>query len=198
MKGIKVAQPFKQSAVIRFFDILIALTGICIIAAPLVIYVSIGVLFRLSPLFFQQRIGRGSIPFLLVKLRTMKVGVAQRGTHLSEINDVTKFGAIIRQVKIDELPQLFNVLVGQMSIVGYRPCLPTQKEVIDAREPFGIHDVKPGITGLAQINGIDMSIPKTLAEFDHQLLKNLSVKSYFTIIVKTITGRGMGDSVGGG
>ena len=104
-------------------------------------------------------------------------------------------GVFLRKTKLDELPQLWNVVKGDMSLVGPRPNLFNQKELIEAREEVGVYDVRPGITGLAQINEIDMSTPQLLAKTDAQMILSMSLMNYFTYIFKTITGKGAGDRV---
>ena len=104
----------------------------------------------------------------------MKLDTKDVATHLLDESQVTPVGTILRRTKLDELPQLWNVLKGDMSLVGPRPCLPTQKELIKARDNLRVFAVRPGITGLAQINGIDMSQPKLLAKTDARMLENLS------------------------
>jgi len=101
----------------------------------------------------------------------------------------------LRRTKLDELPQLWNVLKGEMSLVGPRPCLFNQHELIAERESRGVFAVRPGITGLAQINGIDMSTPKLLAEVDARMLQDLGARTYFAYIIKTVTGEGRGDRI---
>ena len=96
----------------------------------------------------------------------MPVATQSMATHLVGASSVTKLGGFLRKTKLDELPQLINVLFGQMSLVGPRPCLFNQEELISERESRGVLDVRPGITGLAQVNEIDMSTPKLLAEWD--------------------------------
>lgn len=96
---------------------------------------------------------------------------------------------------MDELPQLWNVLKGEMSLVGPRPGLFNQVELTAARAKKGVFEARPGITGLAQVNKIDMSTPELLAETDQKMLDNLTLKYYFMYIVLTITGKGAGDRV---
>lgn len=103
---------------------------------------------------------------------------------------ITPFGKFLRRTKLDELPQLWNVLKGEMSLVGPRPCLFNQEELIAEREQRGVLQARPGITGLAQVNDIDMSTPRLLAETDARMLAELSVFSYFRYILQTVTGKG--------
>jgi lipopolysaccharide/colanic/teichoic acid biosynthesis glycosyltransferase len=116
-------------------------------------------------------------------------------SHLASSSSITPFGHFLRRSKLDELPQLCNVLIGDMSLVGPRPCLFSQVELIDERQKRGVYDVRPGITGLAQVNDIDMSTPVLLAETDSSMIKAYSVKLYFKLILKTIVGNGLGDRV---
>ena len=104
-------------------------------------------------------------------------------------------GSFLRKTKIDELPQLINVLKGEMSFVGPRPNLFNQEELIAERDSRAVYDVLPGITGLAQVNTIDMSTPKLLAETDQKMISELSFINYFKFIVMTVIGRGAGDRV---
>tara|TARA_B100000427_G_C15114233_1_gene422897 strand:- start:171 stop:554 length:384 start_codon:yes stop_codon:yes gene_type:complete len=124
----------------------------------------------------------------------MKLGVASVASHLSNKSDTTRFGNFLRISKIDELPQLYNVLIGQMSLVGPRPNLYNQSQLIFERERVGVYDVRPGITGLSQIKKIDMSTPELLAKTDSKMLKTFSVYKYFYYILKTISGSGRGDA----
>ena len=163
----------------------------------LVVLYVIGLFDTGSPLFFQERVGRNKKPFTLVKFRTMKVDTASVASHLASSSSITKFGAFLRRTKLDELPQLWNVLKGEMSLVGPRPGLFNQAELTAAREKQGVFAVRPGITGLAQVNEIDMSTPALLAETDAKMIASLSVKDYFKYIFMTVLGKGSGDRVKG-
>jgi lipopolysaccharide/colanic/teichoic acid biosynthesis glycosyltransferase len=127
----------------------------------------------------------------------MKVDTASVATHLASSASITPFGHFLRRTKLDELPQLWNVLKGEMSLVGPRPCLFNQEELVAERVVRGVFDVRPGITGLAQVQGIDMSTPRFLAETDAQMLKTLSLFNYFKYILLTVLGKGAGDRVKG-
>jgi lipopolysaccharide/colanic/teichoic acid biosynthesis glycosyltransferase len=125
----------------------------------------------------------------------MHVNTKSVATHLASQASVTKWGSFLRKSKLDELPQLFNVLFGDMSLVGPRPNLFNQEELIEERDKRGVYKVVPGITGEAQINKIDMSTPKLLAETDAVMTQNLSFQKYFYYIVVTVLGKGSGDRI---
>ena len=183
---------------IRILDILFATLGL-VFGLPflLAIYV-VGLFDTGSPLFRQERVGRYKKPFTLVKFRTMAPDTKSVASHLADSSSITPVGRFLRRTKLDELPQLWNVLKGEMSLVGPRPCLFNQVELIQERESRGVLDARPGITGLAQVNDIDMSTPQLLAETDAAMLRSLSLKHYFRYILQTITGKGAGDRVGSG
>jgi lipopolysaccharide/colanic/teichoic acid biosynthesis glycosyltransferase len=125
----------------------------------------------------------------------MRPGTQSVASHLANPAAVTPLGAFLRWTKLDELPQLWNVLKGEMSLVGPRPCLFNQTELIEERAARGVFAARPGITGPAQINEIDMSTPKLFAETDTRMLDNLGLSAYFTYIIKTVTGAGRGDLI---
>lgn len=125
----------------------------------------------------------------------MHVNTQSVATHLVQASSITKWGTFLRKSKLDELPQLFNVLAGDMSFVGPRPNLFNQEELLKERDNKGIYAVRPGITGLAQINKIDMSNPQLLAETDSKMLKGLNTFGYFKFILLTVFGKGFGDRI---
>ena len=180
---------------IRLFDLIFSLLGLVVGFPVLVILFVIGLFDTGSPLFWQERVGRYARPFVLVKFRTMRVDTASVASHLASSASITRFGHFLRRTKLDELPQLWNVLKGEMSLVGPRPCLFSQKELIEERHVRGVIDARPGITGLAQVNDIDMSTPKLLAETDARMLKSLNLNDYFKFILMTVVGSGSGDRV---
>lgn len=182
---------------IRIFDFLFSFIGLLLGCPVLLVLLVIGFFDTRSPVFFQERVGREKKPFTLVKFRTMKKNTVSVASHLACASSITRFGHFLRRTKLDELPQLWNVLKGEMSFVGPRPCLFNQKELIDEREQRGVLAARPGITGLAQVNGIDMSTPKLLAETDQKMLANLTVNAYFKYIIMTVAGKGSGDKVPG-
>jgi lipopolysaccharide/colanic/teichoic acid biosynthesis glycosyltransferase len=146
----------------------------------------IGLIDNGSPIFIQRRVGQNLQSFLLIKFRTMPVGVRSVGTHLIKNIKLSSFGSFLRKTKIDETLQLINVLIGDMSLVGPRPCLYNQKKLISERKKRGVFRVRPGITGFAQINGIDMKTPTLLSKADQKMIKNMSIYNYFYYIFKTI------------
>lgn len=180
---------------IRYFDILLSLLGI-VLLSPAFIVVFIVLLFESgSPVFSQKRMGRNKSPFILIKFRTMSLDTVSVATHLLDRSSVTTFGNFLRKTKLDELPQLWNVLRGDMSLVGPRPNLLNQEELIKAREALNVYNVRPGITGLAQVKDIDMSSPQLLAKTDAEMISNISLANYFKYIFLTVAGKGQGDRV---
>ncbi len=182
---------------IRLFDFFFSLFGLLFGFPVLLVLVVIGFFDTGSPVFRQERVGRNKKPFTLVKFRTMKKDTASVASHLASASAITPFGHFLRRTKLDELPQLWNVLKGEMSLVGPRPCLFNQEELIAEREQRGVLAARPGITGLAQVNDIDMSTPVLLAETDQKMLENLTVGAYFKYIFMTVAGQGAGDRVPG-
>lgn len=181
----------------RLFDICFSLLGL-IVGFPVLLIIYIAGLFDTgSPLFRQERVGRDKKPFTLVKFRTMRLDTASVASHLASTTSITKLGVFLRKTKLDELPQLWNVLKGEMSLVGPRPGLFNQEELTAARSAKGVFSVRPGITGEAQINKIDMSTPIKLAEADAKMIRELTIFSYFKFILMTVTGKGAGDRVQG-
>lgn len=180
---------------LRLVDLLFSLLGL-VFGAPLLLLIClIGLLDSGSPIFLQKRVGRNQKPFILVKFRTMQLDSVSVASHLADASAITNFGAFLRRTKLDELPQLWNVIKGEMSLVGPRPCLLNQTELISERDSRGVFKVRPGITGLAQVNNIDMSTPKLLAETDAKMLQDLTLIMYFKYIIMTVGGKGAGDVV---
>ncbi|MEZ2333308.1 sugar transferase [Mesorhizobium sp. RCC_202] len=173
-------------AVKRALDLAVA-APMLLLAAPILFVVMLAIR-ATSPgpaIFSQIRVGREGALFACRKLRTMRRETPSLPTHEAPANSVTAIGKMLRATKIDELPQLWNVLKGEMSLVGPRPCLPTQTELIERRRQLGVLTALPGITGLAQIKGIDMSDPKLCAETDAAYLKAASVGLDLKILLGT-------------
>ncbi|MBY0340743.1 MAG: sugar transferase [Rhodocyclaceae bacterium] len=179
----------------RFYDVAFSLLGLLFGAPVLAILFICGLFDTGSPIFRQVRVGRHQQPFTLWKFRTMRPDTASVATHLADASSITPFGRFLRRSKLDELPQLWNVLRGDMSLVGPRPCLFSQELLIVERAKRGVFDVRPGITGLAQVAGIDMSAPELLAEIDQKMLDEMTVSNYFKYLLMTALGKGSGDRV---
>lgn len=146
-------------------------------------------------IFAQQRLGRDQRLFICYKFRTMAVGTANVATHEAASTSVTGIGRFLRGTKLDELPQIWNIFRNEISLVGPRPCLPVQSALIEARQRRGVFSVTPGISGLAQVRGIDMSRPDELARCDQEYVALQSLLLDLKIIIATARGKGQGDRV---
>lgn len=182
-------------SMLRILDIIFALSGLVMLSPFFVLVYLFGLLDTGRPVFIQDRVGKNMKPFKLYKFRTMRVDTASVASHLSSSSQITPLGRVLRKTKLDELPQLINVLNGSMSLVGPRPNLFNQEELISERSKMGVYAVKPGITGLSQINNIDMSTPQLLAKTDAKMIEDLRLVNYFKLILKTVIGRGQGDAI---
>lgn len=171
---------------IRFLDFILSLVGL-VICTPLIIIIALLCFFETrEPIFRQVRIGKNGVPFTIFKFRTMRKNTISAPTHLVDVKSITGLGQFLRKHKLDEVPQLWNVLLGDMSLVGARPCLATQGELITQRKIRGVFSEKPGITGLAQLNGVDMRDPIRLAILDQEMLSGLSLGGYLKYIMMTV------------
>lgn len=179
----------------RAFDIAVSL-ALLPVALPLTLVALIAIRLESpgSPLFVQTRVGRHLKPFRLYKLRTMGRATGDKPSHAVDPAQITRVGRIMRRTKIDELPQLLNVLGGTMSLVGPRPCLPSQVELLSERRARGLYDVRPGITGAAQVLGIDMSTPELLAHTEAEYHASASFTGDLRILLLTLFGAGSGDA----
>ena len=184
-----------NNKLLRIYDLIISIALIFLLS-PLFLIVFIFCFFESGkPIFIQQRVGKNKKYFNLIKFRTMRTNTPTMASHMISKKSITRFGRILRQLKFDELPQLINVLKGEMSLVGPRPCLTTQKELIIEREKYNVFSVAPGITGLSQINGIDMSNPKKLSKTDSLMILKMTQIKYFKYLFLTFFGKGFGDKV---
>ena len=181
---------------LRALDLVAATTGLLVLSPVLAVTAVMVKVTSPGPAFFvQPRVGRKERRFHCIKFRTMAVGAPVAGTHEVSASYVTALGRTLRRFKIDELPQLLNVLRGEMSIVGPRPCLPSQVELIEERRKRGVFEARPGITGPAQVKGVDMSVPAELAELDQTWVRRPTLGGYVTCIFQTLIGGGSGDRV---
>lgn len=146
-------------------------------------------------IFYQTRVGLHEQPFTCYKLRTMYVETRDAPSHEMVVSAITPVGKWLRRLKLDELPQLWNIVRGDMSFVGPRPCLPSQTELIDARRARGLYAIRPGITGIAQVAGVDMSDPQRLAVLDAEYLTTISLRTDLKLILATAFGAGRGDRI---
>lgn len=180
----------------RAMDVTIAVLGLPLAGVVIVVCMLAIRLTSPGPAIFRQvRVGRHEKPFTCYKLRTMYLGTGDRPSHATAAAAVTPLGRWLRRVKLDELPQLWNILRGEMSFVGPRPCLPSQTELIAARRARGLYAIRPGITGLSQLAGIDMADAERLARSDAAYLQRMSVLTDLKLIALTALGFGSGDRV---
>ena len=161
--------------------------AVLVLMLPVMAFASLLIFFEDGlPIFFtQERLGKNKKIFTIYKIRTMKNDAPQLGTHAVSKSFLLKIGKLIRKIKLDEFPQLINVIIGDINLVGPRPGLVTQKILLSERERKNIFKINPGITGLAQILGYDMSNPKKLSEVDLIYMKNKSKYVDFMILLGT-------------
>jgi O-antigen biosynthesis protein WbqP len=183
----------------RLIDIFLSFWGIVVLSLPmLVIAIAIKIDSK-GPVFFKQkRVGRGKEHFNILKFRTMRTDTPHDApTH--ELNDpkrwITKVGGFLRKTSLDELPQLFNIFTGSMSVIGPRPALWNQYDLIEERDKYGANDVRPGLTGWAQINGRDeLEIP-VKAKLDGEYIERMSFgfdcKCFFGTITSVLKSDGV-------
>jgi O-antigen biosynthesis protein WbqP len=169
----------------RLMDILISLVGLFLLLPLLLIILLIGYFDTGSPLFRQKRVGLNLKIFVILKFRTMKIKTPSSSTHLIDTSNITPSGYFLRKFKIDEFPQLWNVLKGDMSLVGPRPCLLNQKKLINERKKRKVFKVRPGITGLSQVSDINMSKPILLAKTDLKMINKMNLFYYYYYIIIT-------------
>ena len=180
---------------IRIFDFVFAIIALVLLAPVMLIILLFIYCDTGKPIFIQRRLGRNKIEFNIYKFRTMFNDTESLTNNLVHQRQITRLGRYLRKTKLDELPQLFNVLNGTMSFVGPRPNLLNQENLIVLRNQLNVYDALPGITGLAQINGVDMSTPKKLARIDAKMVRTMNLGMYFKLLVKTALGNGFGDPV---
>lgn len=173
----------------RFFDLIISLLSL-ILFSPVFLIVSVMILIvDGGPVIFkQERVGKNNKPFMVYKFRTMKQGTGDVATEKLEHPEhkITSSGKFLRVTSLDELPQLFNIINGSMSLVGPRPLIPAERDIRELREKYGVYKVAPGITGLAQISGRDTITYQQKALLDKEYVDNMSIALDLKIIIKTI------------
>ena len=179
-----------QHASKRLFDIFISCVGM-LLTSPLlfVLLIIIRLESKGNPLFIQTRLGRDQKLFKCLKLRTMYITAPEGSSHMVPEGYITKLGSFLRKTKLDELPQFTNVIFGDMSLVGPRPCLPSQSELISHRKRLGVFKFRPGITGLAQVRGVGTTHAGNQASLDNKYIEAFSLLLDFKILIITVTGR---------
>ncbi len=179
----------------RLFELAVATFMFLVLLPVMAIVAILVVLTSKGPaVFVRKRVGLHEIPFRCLKFRTMTVDTPNVASHQVSTSATMPLGRFLRVSKLDELPQLVNVFRGEMSLVGPRPCLPNQEELIRERRALGVFGVRPGITGAAQLAGIDMSEPAALAQADRQYIDGRSFLGDMEILVRTALGKGTGDA----
>ena len=183
LKDRRIYEIFKRS-----IDILLSIMGLIILSPILILIPLIIKIETKGPIIFKQvRCGKNSKPFYIYKFRSMRIDAPNLSTN--EFTDsnkfITKTGKFIRKTSIDEIPQLFNILKGDMSIVGPRPVILKEKELIELRKDYNVDSVLPGITGWAQINGRDNIGDQEKVEYDYEYLNKRSIMFDFYIIIMT-------------
>lgn len=174
----------------RLLDCVLSLIGIVVLIP---VFIIIGILIKVDSrgpvIFKQKRYGKNKEPFYIYKFRTM-ASDAPQNVATKDLNDskkyITKIGAFLRRTSLDELPQLFNILLGQMTIVGPRPVVLKEENLIIARDLYGANDIKPGITGWAQINGRDLLSIEEKAKLDGYYVENMGFKMDIKCFFKTV------------
>lgn len=183
----------------RILDVVLSFLGLTVLLLPLaltalVVYID-------DPgkvIFSQKRVGRNGKLFRLYKFRTMKMDTPKY-MATADVDDpskyITRVGRVLRKLSLDEIPQLFNVLKGDMSLVGPRPLIPNEEEIHNMRDRFGVYTVRPGVTGLAQINGRDLVSPAEKVHWDVRYVEHfgfaLDVKILFATVPKIFGGEGV-------
>lgn len=183
----------------RVIDFLLSLVGACVLLPVFAILVIAIKLDSPGPILFKQkRVGKGKTHFYILKFRTMKIDTPKdMPTHMLQNPEqyITRVGKFLRKTSLDELPQIFNILVGEMSIIGPRPALWNQYDLLEERDKYGANDVLPGLTGLAQISGRDELEIEVKAKLDGEYVKQMSfamdVKCFFGTILSVLKADGV-------
>ncbi|RRG17676.1 sugar transferase [Weissella viridescens] len=180
---------FYRNYVKRFIDMLASALVLLIGCIPMLIIALIVKVTSPGPVFFKQRrYGLNSEPFNMYKFRSMSEQAPERANQdFADMDEyITPFGNFLRKTSIDELPQLINVFIGKMSLIGPRPLADTDRKVLDLRREFGADQVRPGITGLAQVNGRNNITDVEKAAYDTEYAKEVTARNDFAIVIQTI------------
>ena len=201
VQDLKPADASKKPYMVvkRALDVILSAMGLMVLLLPLAVVALIVYIDDPGTVFFsQKRVGKNGKVFRLYKFRTMKLSTPKYMATM-DVDDpdkyITRVGRVLRKLSIDELPQLWNVLKGDMSIVGPRPLIPQEEESHNMRDRFGVYTVRPGVTGLAQINGRDLCTPSDKVHWDVDYVEHISfvldLKILFATIPKIFGGEGV-------
>lgn len=172
--------------IIRILDVAFSFAGLAFLSPIIAVLLVIGfIVFDGVPIFTQERIGRNGVRFTIFKFRTLPISTPNVPSHELKLEKISRYGRFLRRTKLDELPQLLNVLLDDMSLVGPRPCLPSQTEMIRLRDAARVLAMRPGITGLAQLKNIHMEFPDRVVELDREMQRNLDFVLYCKILCAT-------------
>lgn len=184
----------------RLFDIFFSLLALIVLAIPMAVIAIIIMATDGRPVVFrQERVGLGNKTFKIRKFRSMKVGTKNVATkNLANSDDcITPIGKVLRKTSLDELPQLINILEGTMSFVGPRPLIPQEEHIRKMREEKNVYSVRPGVTGLAQVNGRDMISDQKKVEWDAEYVQNhnmlMDIKILFKTVAVVFSGKGFAE-----
>ena len=206
MKPIDSARRIYGGVPKRILDIIFSVSGLLLFSLPMLLCaVAIAAEDGCPVIFRQMRIGADLRPFVCYKFRTMRCD-APHDRATSELRDahryITRVGAFLRRTSLDELPQLFNVLRGDMSLIGPRPVIPQERELIALRDSLGVYCIRPGLTGLAQVRGRDSVSVRRKAAYDAQYVQRMSFAYDVRLMAKTLVSviccRGVREGGGGG
>ena len=188
-----------QRGIKRCLDVVCSFLALVVLSPFLLLFALLIKLDSKGPVLFRQkRVGLGKSHFMILKFRTMAADTpADVPTHMLQNPDarITRMGRFLRKTSLDELPQIWNILVGQMSIIGPRPALWNQYDLIEERDKYGANSIRPGLTGYAQVHGRDELPIPVKAQKDGYYVDNLSfkldVQIFFRTIARAFTGRGV-------
>lgn len=174
----------------RMLDFILSFLGLTMLLIPLALVALVVYIDDPGTVFFsQKRVGRNGKLFRLYKFRTMKMDTPKY-MATKNVDDpdkyITRVGRVLRKLSLDEIPQLFNVLKGDMSLVGPRPLIPNEEEIHTMRDRFGVYSVRPGVTGLAQINGRDLVTPAQKVHWDVKYVENFGFRMDLKILLLTV------------
>lgn len=182
----------------RFFDLTLALVALPLVALPmLMIALAVKLTSRGPALYWSDRVGRNNRIFRMPKFRSMRTDTPEVATHLLRNSDayMTSIGPFLRKTSLDELPQIYSILKGDLSFVGPRPALHNQNDLVTLRTERGVHEIIPGLTGWAQVNGRDDLPISVKVEYDCEYLRKRTFLFDMRILFRTVLQASRGDGV---